>query len=369
MQLTVDRVEIGVDLGGLLIGLKDGAFHAGHGALGGGDVAMGAADDGAENRGAQRTGLGGTADLHRAIADVGVNLHDHRALLGDAAAVDYLLDFHAVFLDAVDDRQRAEGGRLDQGAVDLRGGGVQGLADQQAGEQGVDEDRAVAVVPIERDQAAFAGAELFGRHGEIGDDVAAGRVGAGGQILGKPVEDVADGRLARFQAVHAGDNRAGDDAAEAGDVGKRAIDRGDHHVAGARADDLHQRAGLDARAHGAEMGIERPDRHGNAGRQADALGHLGRQKPGHAIGGQRRLVEGLAQTSQVGIETLEERLFRQAAPLLVIHRLMAGGADAAGHGGGGGVAGDIGGDEVGTFDPGRGRRKNLRGRPLAVQGL
>ena len=85
-------------------------------------------------------------------------------------------DRHAVFLEAVDDRQRAEGRRLDQRPVDLRRRGVQRLADQQAGQQRIDQDRAVAVVPVEGQQAAFAGPELLGLAGEVGVRVALGRV-------------------------------------------------------------------------------------------------------------------------------------------------------------------------------------------------
>ena len=51
-------------------------------------------------------------------------------------------------------RQRAEGGGLDQGAVDLGRRGVQRLAEEQAGEALVDQDGAVAVVPVEGEQAA-----------------------------------------------------------------------------------------------------------------------------------------------------------------------------------------------------------------------
>ena len=75
------------------------------------------------------------------------------------------LTLHAVLLEAVDDRQGPEGGGLDQRPVDFRRGGVQRLADQQAGEQRIDQDRAVAVVPIEGQQAALAGAELLGLAG------------------------------------------------------------------------------------------------------------------------------------------------------------------------------------------------------------
>ena len=70
----------------------------------------------------------------------------------------------------------AEGGGLDQRAVDFRRGGVQRLADQQAAEQGIDQDRAVAVVPIQGHQAAGAGAKLLRLAGQCRVGVAAGRI-------------------------------------------------------------------------------------------------------------------------------------------------------------------------------------------------
>ena len=90
---------------------------------------------------------------------VGVDLHEQVVLLGDAAAADDAIDRHAVFADALDDRARAEGGRLDQRAVDLGARRVQRLAEDQPGQPRVDEDRAVAVVPVEREQARLAGRE------------------------------------------------------------------------------------------------------------------------------------------------------------------------------------------------------------------
>ena len=65
-------------------------------------------------------------------------------------------DPHAELLEAIDDRQRAEGGGLDQRPVNLCRRRVQRLTEQQAGEPRIDEDGAVAVVPVEREQTAFA---------------------------------------------------------------------------------------------------------------------------------------------------------------------------------------------------------------------
>ena len=47
-------------------------------------------------------------------------------------------DRHAVLLEPLDDRQGAEGGRLDQGTVDLRGGGVERLPDDKTTKERID---------------------------------------------------------------------------------------------------------------------------------------------------------------------------------------------------------------------------------------
>src|ERR1017187_5546565 len=50
------------------------------------------------------------------------------------------------------------------------------------------------------------------------------------------------------------DDRSGNDAAQARDIRKRNVHRGDHHVAGAGADDLHQSSRLDTRSNGSRSG-------------------------------------------------------------------------------------------------------------------
>ena len=115
---------------------------------------------------AQRAGLRRTGDFHRPARHVGVNLHDQRTFVGDAAAVDDLLHFHPVFLETVDDGQRPKSGRFDQGAVDFRRRRVKRLADEQPGEELVHQDGAVAVVPVQGEQAGFAGGEFGGPGGK-----------------------------------------------------------------------------------------------------------------------------------------------------------------------------------------------------------
>src|SRR4030065_752420 len=89
-------------------------------------------------------GREGAGDLHGAAGDVGVDLHDERVLLGDAATVDDLAGFDAVFLEAVDDRERPEGGRFNQRPIYLRRPRVERLAEQGSGEPRVAQDPAGA---------------------------------------------------------------------------------------------------------------------------------------------------------------------------------------------------------------------------------
>ena len=159
----------------------------------------------------------------------------------------------------VDDGQRAERGRLDERAVDLRRRGVERLPEQQARQPLVHQHRAVAVVPVQRQQARLARRQLRRRRAER--LVRAGLLAERLDVVHEPVEDVAHRRLARLQPVIARQNAARHNAAQAGDVRQLLPERHDHHVARARADDLHQRARRDAGPNGAQMRVERPDRH------------------------------------------------------------------------------------------------------------
>jgi hypothetical protein len=202
---------------------------------------IGACRDGAEDGRPQRTGLPAAADLHRPIGYVCVDLHYQRVLLGDAAADDDLGDVDAVLFHPVDDGERAECGRFDERTVNFRRRRVERLTDEEASQQRVGENRAVAVVPIECRETRLAGAELRGGVGQFRVGLGACAELAGGEALHEPVENVADGALARFEAIHAGDDRLGDDAAEARDVGET-LRQGSHHaVAGAGSHDLHER--------------------------------------------------------------------------------------------------------------------------------
>ncbi len=145
------------------------------------------------------------------------------------------------------------------------------------------------------------------------------------------------------------------------------LSSGDHHVASAGANDLDKRAGLDAGSDGPHVGIEGADGDRHSGRQADLSGHLGGEATRFLVGGQGTRCVAPADVDQGRIELLEEAFAGQAAPLLVEHRLVAGGADAAGDGLGRKIAGEEAGDEVGQLDPGMGGFEDLRSGPFAVQ--
>ena len=172
VELPVEGVELEVDLVARGVRLEDRPLDPAHGGLGLGErlvaAALAAGDDGPGHGRAQGAGLGRAGDLHLQAGDVGVDLHDQRVLLGDAAAVDDVADLDPVLLEAPDDGQGAEGRGLDEGPVDLLGLGVERQADEEAGQALVDEDGPVAVVPVEGEKARFAGLEGGGLAGQGG---------------------------------------------------------------------------------------------------------------------------------------------------------------------------------------------------------
>ena len=83
-------------------------------------------------------------------------LHEERVFFRNASAVDHLFHLHPAFLKTLDDGERSECSGFDEGAIDLRRGGVEGLAHEESGETLVDEDGAVAVVPVQGQESALA---------------------------------------------------------------------------------------------------------------------------------------------------------------------------------------------------------------------
>ena len=173
-----------------------------------------------EHRRPERRRLIRCADPERPAGDVGVDLQDQRALLGEAAAGDDLVDRDAVGLEGLDDHPGAVRGRLDQRAVDLLGCGREGHADQQAADLGVDQDGSVAVPPVEREEPGLADALPARLLLQERVDVDAAGPGLGvvrlrQAVLDEPLEVIADARLAGLVAEEARDDAVLDAAAHA----------------------------------------------------------------------------------------------------------------------------------------------------------
>ena len=109
------------------------------------------------------------------------------------------VNFHAVFLEPVDDGQRAKRRRLDQRAINFRRRRVKRLANEQTREPLVHEDGAVAVVPVQREQAAIRRASVSSPPRQVPRASPAFsplRL----DVIHPPVENIAHRRLAGFQS-------------------------------------------------------------------------------------------------------------------------------------------------------------------------
>src|SRR5690606_13973159 len=124
--------------------------------------------------------------------------------------------------------------------------------------------------------------------------------------LDPPLEDVTDGGLAGFDTVVTGQNGAFDDAADAGDVGDGFPGGNDTAVAGGGADDLDERALVDAGTDGAVVDVEFAHGDGQAGRQAEAFGPGGAQRARGDTGVVRLFVEPVAQRGEFRREFAQE---------------------------------------------------------------
>ena len=113
-------------------------------------------DDCAKDSGPKGASLGGSGHFDRAIEDVGIDLHDERALFSDSSAGDDFCDAYTKFHHTVNDFEGSESGGFDSCSVNFCGGGVEGLTDEKSREEGVDEDCAVAIVPVESEESRFA---------------------------------------------------------------------------------------------------------------------------------------------------------------------------------------------------------------------
>ena len=216
-----------------------------------------------------------SAEPRAQAGDVGVDLYEERILFGDAAGADDAVDGDAVVAETFDDGAGAEGGGFDEGAVEFGLCRVERGAEGEAGEERIDEDGAVAVVPVEREQAGLAGLQFGGFCGEDGVEF-----GVAEHAFYEPLEDVADGGLAGFESVVAGEDGAFDDAADAGDVGDGFVG-GDHAaIAGGGSDDFDERALGDAGTDGAVVDVHLADGDGDAGGESEFFGPFGAEGAG-----------------------------------------------------------------------------------------
>src|SRR5699024_6326051 len=92
-----------------------------------------------------------------------------------------VVDGHAGLLEGIDDGAGTEGRGLDEGTVDLAGAGGEGESGQDSGEVVVDQDGAVAALPVE-------GEESVGAHRVLGgllcEDVVDGHTVDAGAFVG-----------------------------------------------------------------------------------------------------------------------------------------------------------------------------------------
>ena len=217
----------------------------------------------------QRAGLRRARHLHRPTRHVCVNLHRQCALVRDAAAVHYRRNLHAVFLKPVDDGQCAKRRSLDESAVNFRRRRVKRLADEQTGEFLIHENRAIAIVPIQRDQSGFARLQFQRRLVQI--TVRQNFFPARFDVIHQPVEQIAHGGLAGFESEISRQHASVHDAAKSRHIGQFFCVRRNRDVAGARANDFHQRSRRHTRTDRAEMRVECTDRDRNSSRQTSFL--------------------------------------------------------------------------------------------------
>ena len=201
---------------------------------------------------------------------------------------------HVMALEGLDDRPRAECGRFDQRPVDVFGTGAQRHADEHSAELVIDEHRAVAAVPVERDETVLTDVLGARQLGEVAMDVETPTlgfdvVGRRNLLLDEPAEDVSDAALPGFVPEEARGDAAVDDAAHTGHLGQAIAV---HDVARGRPHHRQHVAGLDR-----PRGRRRDVRIHVAHRDRDPLvqprptGRLRRETPGAGTELSQRVVE------------------------------------------------------------------------------
>src|SRR5258706_9371946 len=89
-------------------------------------------------------------------SDVGVDLQQQLVVLWQPARDNDLLDWYAVSFEVIDDHARPIGGGLEQRPVDFLRPGRQRQAEQHASQIDIDQDRTIAIPPVQGQQAALS---------------------------------------------------------------------------------------------------------------------------------------------------------------------------------------------------------------------
>jgi len=247
-------------------------------------------------------------------------LHQQLVLLRQAARRHQFFDRHAAVLERLDDHPRAEGRRLDQRAVDVGGARAQRGPDQQAAQVYIHQHRAIAVPPVERQQAVLARLLPGGLGFQVSVQVHALRLGrlvifGRDGVVHEPGEDVAHAALPGLVAVQAGDDSAVHHTAHAGHFLQRLAE---HHVADAGAHDHDHDTRLgDARCGHGHVRVHVGDRDGDARFQAHPGGGLGGQVAGAPAQRSQFLLHlGLDHVGQIRVQRREVSLVWEFAVLI-----------------------------------------------------
>ena len=201
---------------------------------------------------------------HGLVEHVGVDTIEHFVFLRDATGVDHATDGNAVLFHALEDDAGVEGSAFDGGEEFVLGRVREVPAEGDAAKFGIDEDRAIAIVPGEAEQTGLAGAIFVKTGGKFGDGFS-GAAGNGFKNVTGSGEAGFDAGLGRMNGTR---NNAANARDEPGVVA-----HGDD--AGGSADDIDDIARAGAGTDGVPVGIEGADGNGNAGTRPSFLAQSG----------------------------------------------------------------------------------------------
>src|SRR5437867_8022716 len=208
VRLVIDGLVFAVGM----IGRAAGADHVVGGFV---HVRVNARGQRGMHRRAEGADLFAGGDLDRTAGDIRVNLEQQRTAVSKPAAGIKFVDGDSLAGEGVDDLARAEGGGLDERAVNLVRARAEGRAEEQPAEVGIHEHGAAAVPPVERQQSALARMNLRGAlfkefvNGPAGF-LRFGVNGFGRGVRDVPGEQMAYAGLARLVAPIAGVHVDGD---------------------------------------------------------------------------------------------------------------------------------------------------------------